>query len=298
MGSAVAAIAIGLVVTGLASAEGPVRSTSGNLEGVFNAGLLPDTLAKKKPSRASFTLAAKFRTLDGSHPPALRDFRLEADEHVSVAVKGIPTCGQGDIRGKTSRAAEAACRSALIGSGMIGFEVTAPMQRPLPKGPRLLVFNGGVKNGVTTLYVHTYLEGPVSAALIATVKIRRVRNRHLGLLVVAKTPQFADGNGSITSFNLNLTRGVFASCPDRSLDARATAAFADGARLEARFSSDCTPTRKRTARRAGSLSSHLTTDRMLRNRRSRLSIRTTMSSKNLTTPIWLSAGGSHEKTMG
>ena len=234
-------IAATLAVAALAAAERPTRSVSGNLEGVFNGDVSPDRLPGRKPTRVNLAISTNLRTLDGSHLPALRSFRLEADGHIGLNVRGIPVCKLTSLVGKTTRAALEACRSAAIGAGLIASE-TVVSRRPFDLDQELLVFNGGVENGVTTLYVHTYLSEPISAAAIATVQVKKIRKGRIGLLAVAQIPPLAEGRGSITRFDLKLNKGAFGSCPDRRLTARLTAAFAGGARLESRLKRTCIPT--------------------------------------------------------
>jgi hypothetical protein len=228
-------------IAGVASGEPPIRVVDGNLEALFNGGILLKAPSKTKPTRAAVVLSARFETRDGSHVPALRRFLFLGDRNVDVDVRGIPICRLDRIRGKFTRDAEAVCRGALIGTGMASSQVLlSTRQKPISgPGPRLLVFNGGVKKGVTTIFIHTYLEAPVSQAFVATVRLKPIRVGPYGLAAVATIPRIAAGKGSLTSFNLNLLRGIRATCAEGDLSAEGTAVFANGARLGATLTRKC-----------------------------------------------------------
>lgn len=237
---AVAAAMAALSIAAVAVGEPPVRVVDDNLEAIFNGGVALGRPAKFRPTRAAMALSARFATRDGSHVPALRRFLLLADRHVDFDVRGIPVCRLDQIRDEFSRDAEDVCRGALIGVGWASPEVSASSRRIAPTvGPRLLVFNGGVEKGVTTVFVHTYLDAPVSRAFVATVKVRRVRSGPYGLVAIATIPSIAAGQGSLTSFTLVLQEGIRASCPEGKLSADGTAIFATGARLGATLTRKC-----------------------------------------------------------
>jgi hypothetical protein len=218
----------------------PVHVAQGNVEAFFNGGAHLEAPSKTRPTRASVVLSAKFMTRDGGHPPALRRFLLLVDKNADLDVHGIPVCRRSEIEGRFSREAEEACGAALVGSGTLSTEVRFPERRMAPiVGPRLLVFNGGVRRGVTTFFIHTYLEGPLPQALLTTVKVKRVRSGPYGISAIATIPRIARGRGSVTSLDLRLRRGITAVCAVGRLGAKATAVFSDGTRLEARLSHPC-----------------------------------------------------------
>jgi hypothetical protein len=231
-----------LVVAGIASAEKPVRVVQGNIETIFNGGFAPKKLPKSKPTPISFNISAQINTLDGTHPPALKEFLLEGDKHVSIDVKGIPTCKSSKLQSTDTAAARKACGDALIGSGKTDVEIAFPEQNPIPVTSDLLAFNGGFKGGVTTLFVHAYITVPTPAAIVTTVKIKKIHNGRYGLGSVATIPKIAGGSGSVTSFSLTIQKGIlFATCPDGHLQARGAAVFSDGNRLKGGVVRACTP---------------------------------------------------------
>lgn len=225
-----------------ATDERPVQVVEGNLATTFNGAFLPRKLSKTRPTRAAVTLSAKFGTLDGTHVPALRHFRLLGDKDIEVDMRGFPVCRLSEIEGKLSRDAEDACGDASIGSAYVETRAAISSRRVRPiEPPRLLAFNGGVRKGVTTIYLHTYLDAPVSRAFVATVKVRRVRLGGYGLLASVTLPRVVAPAVSVTSFGLTLSEGVRATCTDGRMNADFTAVFANGQRLGGQIERSCTP---------------------------------------------------------
>jgi hypothetical protein len=220
------------------------RVRVGNLEVQYNGGFSPKALSKKKPAPISFNVATKIASLDPGepHPPALREFLIEGDKHGSIDVTGIPTCTSGKLQSRTSAAARKACGPALIGSGKTDVEVKFPEQLPFLAHSELLAFNGGVKGGVTTLFIHAYLTAPVVAAVVTTVKVKKIHKGRYGLESIATVPKIAGGSGSVLFFTLTLDKGIIkATCTDGHLDARGTASFSDGTVAKGTVVRPCTP---------------------------------------------------------
>lgn len=221
----------------------PEKVIVGNLEVEYDGGFSPKALPKNKLTPISFFLWSKLRTLDGKHPPAIKEFKLEGDKNVVVDAKGIPTCASGKLQSQTSAGARKACNpGALVGSGTTEVEVQFPEQPPIDVKSELLAFNGGVKGGVTTLYIHAYLTAPVTAAIVTTVKIKKVKKGRYGTESIALVPKIAGGSGSVTYFKLKFDKGLlFAKCPDGRLQAHGTGVFADGTKASATVIRPCTP---------------------------------------------------------
>lgn len=219
-----------LAVVGIAGAEKPVKIVAGNIEAEFNGGFTPKVLSKTKPTPIAFNVSGKFRTLDGSHPPALKEFVVEGDKHASISVKGIPVCQARKIESTDTAHARQACGPALIGTGKAVAGIKFPDQsNEIIAKSELLAFNGGVRGGVTTLYIHAYITVPTPAAIVTTVKIKKIHKGRYGLESVASIPKIAGGSGSVLSFSLTLNKGIIsATCPDGHLNARGTAIFGDG----------------------------------------------------------------------
>jgi hypothetical protein len=129
----------------------------------------------------------------------------------------------------------------LIGTGKTEVGIKFPEQKEIPVKSELLVFSGGFKGGVTTLFIHAYITVPTPAAIVTTVKVKKIHKGRFGLGSVATIPKIAGGSGSVKSFNLTLQKGIIsASCPDGHLNAHGTAVFADGTRISAEVVRACT----------------------------------------------------------
>ena len=74
---------------------------------------------------------------------------------------------------------------------------------------------------------------PVPAAIVTTVKIKKIHNGRYGLKSVATIPKIAGGSGSVTSFSLKIDKKftykgkkvsvLSAKCPDGKLQAHGDA---------------------------------------------------------------------------
>jgi hypothetical protein len=233
---------IALTVAGIATAEKPVKVRAGNLDLTFNGGFTPKTLSKTKLTPISLNVAAKIRTVDGTHPPALKEFNVQTDKNGAIDVKGLPVCTASKLQSQDTKHAEAICKSAIIGSGQATAEIAFPEQAPIPAKTKIIAFNGGFKGGTTTLFVHAYLTVPTPAAIVTTVKVKKINAGRYGLEAKSSIPKIAGGSGSVTDFNLSITKkGVLsAKCPDGKLQAHGTAVFSDGTRASAEVIRTCT----------------------------------------------------------
>jgi hypothetical protein len=236
---------IAVSVAGIATAGGgPVTVESGNIKLTVDGGFKPTKLPKKKLVPIKFLASGKIQTKDGSHPPALKEVLLEADKNSAVNVKGVPTCKASKLQSRDTKSAERACKKAIIGSGTTKVEIAFPEQNPIPVSSKLVVFNGGVKGGKTTLYIHAYITVPTPAAIVTTVKIKRIHKGRYGVGSVSTIPKIAGGSGSVTSFSLAINKKgvILAKCPDGKLQAHATGVFADGTKASATIIRTCTGT--------------------------------------------------------
>jgi hypothetical protein len=238
---------IAVSVAGIASAAGggPVTAEAGNIKFTFNGGFSPSKLPKTKMAPIVLTASGKIATKDGTHPPALKEVEVETDKNGSIDVKGVPVCKSGQLQSRDTKAAEKVCKTAIIGTGTTNVEIQFPEQNPIPVSSKLLVFNGGTSGGTTTLFIHAYITVPTPAAIVTTLKIKKIHNGRYGLKTVASIPKIAGGSGSVTSFTTivgNKKKVLFAKCPDGKLQAHATAKFADGTKVSAGIVRTCTGT--------------------------------------------------------
>lgn len=225
-----ALIAFSVAGIAMAGNNTPVTVKAGNLEVTYNGKFTPSTLPKNKLAPISLTASGSIKTLDGTHPPALKEAIIETDKNGTINTKGIPVCKSGQLQARDTRAAEKVCGKSIIGTGDTTVEVQFPEQKPVQVDSKLLVLNGGTAGGKTTLYIHAYFSAPVTGAIVTTVKIKKIHNGRYGLKSVATIPKIANGAGSVKTFNLTINKkGVLmAKCPDGKLQAKATGIFADG----------------------------------------------------------------------
>jgi len=241
---------IALTVAGIATAEKPVKVRAGNLELTFNGGFTPKVLSKTKQTPIALSVEGTIATVDGSHPPALKEFVVETDKNGEINVKGYPTCTASKLQSQDSAHAKAICKDSIIGSGTTKVQIQFPEQAPIPVSSPLTLFNGGESGGVVTLFVHAYITVPTPAAIVTTVKVKKIHKGRYGLESVASIPKIAGGSGSVTSFSLHVDKKftykgkkvsvLTAKCPDGKLQAHGTAVFSDGTRASAEVIRTCT----------------------------------------------------------
>jgi hypothetical protein len=240
---AIAAL-IAVSVAGIATGAKPVTVEAGNIVVTVNGEFKPAKLPKNKMAPIKLFASGKISTKDGTHPPALKEVILKTDKNGAINVKGLPVCKSGQLQARETKAAEKACKGSIIGTGQTTVEVEFAEQPPINVPSKLVVFNGGLKGGTTTLYIHAYFDAPVTGAIVTTVKVKKKKEGRYGLNSVATIPKIAGGAGSVKSFNLAITkRGVLtAKCPDGKLQAHATSVFADGTKAAATIIRTCTGT--------------------------------------------------------
>jgi hypothetical protein len=239
------------LVAGIANAE---TVKVGEIEFQADGGFSPKTLSKTQLTPIAFNAEGSIRSLNPDpakqHPPALKEVLVEADKNTAVQTKGYPACRSGQLQSQDTAHAEAICESALIGSGTTDIEIAFPESKKVPVSSKLLVFNGGEAGGVTTFFIHAYITVPVPAAVVTTVKIKKIHKGRYGMLAVATIPKIAGGSGSVTAFSLKIDKKftykgkkvsvLSAKCPDGKLQAHATAIFADGTKAATEFIRPCT----------------------------------------------------------
>lgn len=241
--------AIVFAIVGMAAAKGgaPFHSVVGNLLISANGNFTPTKLPKNEFAPISIDVSGKIRTLDGTHPPAVKEVVIETDKNGTINAKGLAVCTSAKLQAQTTEKARAVCKDALIGEGKTSVEVEFAESRPFIATSKLLAFNGGVKGGKTTILIHAFLTSPVSAAVITTVTISKIHNGRFGTKSVALVPKIAGGSGSVTKFSLTFNRAfkntpyLFAKCTDGKLEAKATSVFSDGRKLTGSFVRACTP---------------------------------------------------------
>jgi hypothetical protein len=237
-----ALIVVGALVTvGMATAAKPTVVRAGNLVLKLNGGVAPKALPKKKMAPVALRISGDIATVDGSHPPAARTVIADFDKHGRVNARGLPVCRSGQLQSRNTAAAKAACRKSIVGSGKTTVRVQFPEQRPFYASGPLVLFNGGVKGKVTTMYIHAYVSVPAPTAIVTPVKIKSIRKGRFGTRAIARIPKIAGGSGSVTRFAMKIQRNfrykdkkqsyLVARCADGRFFAKGDVAFTDGTRV-------------------------------------------------------------------
>jgi hypothetical protein len=253
-----AMLALAVAGVAVAAKNKPIVIRQGNLVVTFNGGFTPTALPRHEMAPITLNVEGKLETADHTHVPALKEFVIETDKNGSLNVKGLPECKKGQLEARDSKTAKAVCKSALLGEGKTNVEVLFPESRPIQIPSTLLLFNGGQKGGVTTLYVHAYFTDPITGAVVTTVKVKKIHNGIYGYKSVASVPiigghaEGGGGYGSPTNFKLKIHRTfnykgkkqsfLVAQCPTGRLGAQGEASFyADPTKLKGHVTRACTP---------------------------------------------------------
>lgn len=245
----VAVAAIGLA-TGKGKGPDPVVVRAGNMVLTLNGDIVPKTLPKHELAPMGFWGSGKLKTIDGSHPPALEEASFDADKDVFVRVEGLPACRLAELEARETRKAEAVCGDAILGRGSASVEVAFPEQKPIESTGPLVLFNGGERNGVVTVFAHAYVNVPAPTAVVATVEVRRVNKGAFGLHVEVRVPEIAGGAGSTVAARFSVRRTytykgehrsvISGRCPDGKIQGRGTFGYSDETILSGGLVRTCT----------------------------------------------------------
>jgi hypothetical protein len=244
------AVVVALVVAASAFAK-PEVFRVGNLFLRDNGGISPSKLPRHEQAPIAAKINGQIGTTDGSHPPAVKSVNADFDKTIQVDAKGLPACTKSQLLARTTESAKQACPDAIIGGGEAEVEVAFPEQTPFSaKGP-IVVFNGGVHDGTTLLYIHTYVPVPAPTAVVATVELTSIHRGKYGLHADAQIPLIAGGSGSVTKYKMSIDRKfsykgkersyLTASCPTGVYYAEGKVRFIDGPLLAVAHALPCTP---------------------------------------------------------
>ena len=239
--TAALAILAALALTGSAFAEKATVVRAGNLVLTMNGGVTPKKLPKGKLAPITLNASGSIATVDGSHPPATKKVTIDFDKHGTINARGLTVCRSGQLQSRTTRAAKKACPKAIVGSGSTTVEVQFPESKPFTASGPLVLFNGGVRGGVTTMYIHAYVNVPAPTAIVTVVKVKKIHKGPYGTRAIASIPKIAGGSGSLIRFNLKVHRifqykgkrqsYLVARCGNGRFRAHATLQTSDGSRI-------------------------------------------------------------------
>jgi hypothetical protein len=252
VGIAIAALAAigGFAIAAKPAEDQPVVVRAGNMVLELNGGVTPKALPRREFAPMGFHASGSLRTVDGTHPPAVKEAVFDSDKDVVFSVEGLPTCRIDQLQARDTRHAEAACGTAIVGRGSATVEVAFPEQDPFRTTGPLILFNGGERNGTMTFFVYTYVDVPAPTAVISTVTVTAERNGPYGRHSVVEVPRIAGGAGSFVRGNINVRRVytykgerrsvLSGRCPDGKIYARGTFNFSDDSQLSGNLLRTCT----------------------------------------------------------
>jgi hypothetical protein len=242
---------LAVAAAAMAIAAKPTVVRAGNLVITLNGGVSPTKLPKHRLAPITLSVSGSIATTDGSQPPAAKTVTIDFDKHGTVNAKGLTVCKAGELEARPTAAAKKACPKAIVGSGKTTVRVAFPEQKPFESTGPLVLFNGGVKGGVTTMYIHAYVNTPAPTALVTVVKIKKIHKGNYGTESMAAIPVVAGGDGSLIDFSLKIHRTfkrggakqsyLLASCATGKLFAHGTVAFTGGTEIEGNVVRSCTP---------------------------------------------------------
>jgi hypothetical protein len=240
-------MAAAIAVAGFAVAAGnttrqvPVVVRAGNLVLTINGGPTPSSFPRDSFAPAGFHSSADLETIDGSQPPALKNAILDVDRDVLIDVHGLPACQRSRLVAQDTAHAVAACGDSILGRGKGTVRVAFPEQAPFEADGPLLLFNGGVRGDVTTLYFYSYVSVPAPTAVIAPMTITRQNAGPYGSHLVISVPPIAGGSGSVVHTELTAGRrfrvggerrsALMIRCSRGRILARGSFEFRDGSLL-------------------------------------------------------------------
>lgn len=237
----VALAVAGLTTAGLAAAAKPTVVRAGNVILELNGGVAPKALPRNRLAPITLRISGSISTSDGTQPPAAARVIADFDRHGTVNARGLAVCPAGKLQARSTRAAKRACPKAIIGAGKTTVRVAFPEQAPFYSTGPLVLFNGGVRGGVTTMYIHAYVNVPAPTAIVSVVKIRHVHKGRFGTRAIARIPKIAGGYGSVTRFAMAIRRSfhfrgkrrsyLLARCANGRFFAHGDVLFAAGLRI-------------------------------------------------------------------
>jgi len=248
---AIASVGFAVLAIGIAAA-GAVIIEAGTMVLKIEGGVSRQALPKHDLAPVTIHGSGSLRTVDGSHPPALREAVIDADKDLVVDVQGLPTCRIGELQAVTTKRAESVCGDAIVGRGSATVEVSFPEQPPIHSTGPLVIFNGGERHGAITFIGHAYVSVPAPTAVVGTARVTRIRKGAFGLHVKVDVPTIAGGSGSVVAASIKLgrnytdkgkRRSVFSGrCSNGRIEGRGTFKYADGSSLSGGFPETCTAT--------------------------------------------------------
>jgi hypothetical protein len=191
------------LLSGLATVARAETVQSGDLRVSFHADFAPKSLPRERPAPITVEVEGKISTSDGSHPPPMKQLRIELNSAGHIDPVGLPVCPASALQSTSSEAARERCGAARVGSGTFEAQL-ALAGRPFPVHGEALVFNS-VVDGRPGMLIHIYISNPARLTLVIPLKISHAKGE-FGTVLGAHVPQLGGGFGSITELKLRIGR--------------------------------------------------------------------------------------------
>jgi hypothetical protein len=202
----IVALAVGGTAVAAGDGERPISVTVGDLRLTVDGGITPKALPRDELAPISFHAEGQLASVDGQPLPPLERIVLDSSPNGVVNAVGLPACSLAKLRATSTEAAVKACPEAIVGRGKAEVEVAFPEQVPFDAVGPIVLFNGGVRGGTTTIYAHAYVDVPAPSAVVVTVKATKEHDGPYGLHTIATVPLIAGGAGAVKTFDLTIHR--------------------------------------------------------------------------------------------
>jgi hypothetical protein len=200
-----ASLVVLFAILALASLARAEISQQGNLRVTVSGKLAPKRLPRSGVAPISVSVGGEIATTDESLPPQLKALRIELNRHGRLDYEGLPSCDYGRIQPGSSSHALAGCRSALVGKGTFGADITLAGQETYPTQGKLLVFNS-IRGGKPVLYGHIYSAHPFATSFVIVFEVRQLRKGTYGIVLDAPLPKAMRSWGRLTGLEMTLDR--------------------------------------------------------------------------------------------
>ncbi len=240
------AFSIALAVAAVAASVAVAGTTTGGGDSLTaTAKIGPKKLSKTALTPATLEIKTKVSTTSPA-AQAVMDF----DKYGTYFAKGLPTCAERKLAGKSGPDAIKACKKAMIGTGSASAVASFFGQSPIDVKATLTVFNGPPQGGKPTVFVHAYIKEPVENAFIFSGVVSKRKKEGFGTRLEIDFPELFGGNGAVSEFNVKIHKTftykgkrrslVSAKCPrSKKLKARIAVAYKDGEMLTVPVTQSC-----------------------------------------------------------
>lgn len=221
-------IAISLAGFLATTALGAVRSSAPkHLQMHASGSVKPGVLPAKVEVPAALHIGTGVRNFEGSRPPAIWKLRLEWDRGVELDSSEVPVCRAQGI--PNSPPPWPRCQKAIVGHATAVVTFAYPENSPIDEHIEFAIYNGGMRNGITKLWLHGHINVAGLGAIVLPAKVKKIDAGGYGWRADIVIPALGEGYGSLISFNLTIRKRVLsARCPRKALLSRVAAWFQDG----------------------------------------------------------------------